>query len=397
MNNRLQFPASEYLQRIRGLKRAIAERSIDLILLTDKANFEYFCGYKTFVWISSARPTALLVSSKNDDHAIIIASNLEVLPIKLTEAVPSSVETASYGGFAPEFIETVVGAMKPYNPQRIAIDYGEECFGFGSLKLIEDLKRHFSQAELIEGAACVWQIRCIKSPAEIQQKRAACAVATSSLFEAFKELRIGHTEIEFERLLTVKMIQKGASSVPFLSVKFGRGELPTHLPSRDLALAPDDFIYVDIGCKVNDSVSDLSRVAKAGKKTAEEQAVYHAVRKMTQDILHSFRPGMTTGQAYESYKAICASSALGVPKSFMTWSSRVGHGSGYNCTEPPSICANGEDVLREGMIIHIEPLYKIDGGFYQTEEIGVITATGAEILTDVAPEELPEVAIAPCE
>lgn len=64
-----------------------------------------------------------------------------------------------------------------------------------------------------------------------------------------------------------------------------------------------------------------------------------------------------------------------------------------NLTEPPSISPNSTEVLREGMIIHIEPKYEIDGGVYQTEEVAVVTARGAEIITSVAPRLLPEVAI----
>ncbi|MGY3488032.1 Xaa-Pro dipeptidase [Bradyrhizobium sp. USDA 4011] len=387
-----KITASERAERIRRLKGAMAEKSIDLFLVTGRTNFEYFGGYETFVWISSARPMALLVP-KDGDKAYFIVSRLEVVPIKMSEGVPSAAETISYHGLLPEFIECALGALKSRDPKRIAFDFGEESFGFGSLNLIDSIRRELPRAELVEGADAIWSIRMIKSPTEIEQKRAACAVATDALHEAFKELRIGMTETEFYRLICAKAYQKGADGISFLSVKFGRDELPTHLPARDIPLAPDDFIYVDIGVMKNGSVTDLARVAKAGKATAEEQATYQAVRKMTQDILLSYRPGMTTGEAYESYKDICARSPLGVPTSMLAWTARVGHGSGYDPTEPPSILSNGKDVLREGMIIHAEPLYKVNGGFYMTEELGVITATGLEILTDVAPERLPEVAI----
>lgn len=392
MNNGLQIQASEYLLRLRGLKRVMAERSIDLFLVTDQANFQYFCGYKSLFWISKSRPMALLIP-QDGDEAIIISSTLEILPIKLTESMPDAVRNISYTGFTPAFIDAIVSEMKLYNPRRVAFDYGFESFGLGSLKLVEDLNHHFGPINLIEGSDYIWEIRAIKSPTEVLQKRVACEVATSSFFEALKDLRIGHTEIEFARRLTLKMIENGATSVPWLPVRFGRGSFPTHLPNRDRALAPNDFIWVDIGCVVNDSISDLNRVAKAGKVTAEEQRRYQEVRKMTVEILSVFRPGMTTGEAYNVYEAIAARSPLGVPKAFASFASRVGHGSGAGLTEPPSISANSKDVLREGMIIHIEPMYEIDGGVYQTEEVAVITTRGSEIISPIAPEQLPEVAI----
>ncbi|WP_342723881.1 Xaa-Pro peptidase family protein [Bradyrhizobium sp. B097] len=392
MSTGLQVKAAEYESRILSLKQAMAEQSIDMFLITDQANFEYFSGYKSLFWISKARPMALLIP-REDKAAIIVSSTVEALPLKLTKEVPHLVEHVTYRGFTPEFVDAVTGASERYNPKTIAIDYGFECFGLGSLTLVDGIKEKFPGVKLIEGGDCVWALRAVKSPTEIEQKKAALEVATSTFMECLADLRLGDTEVEFARRLTVRMIEKGASSVPWLPVRFGRGSFAYSLPPTDRALAADDFIWVDMGCEVNGSLSDVNRIAKAGKVTAEEQARYQEVRAMTVSTLSSLRAGMTGREAYEVFENHAQQSSLGLPAAFTSFASRVGHGSGSNLTEPPSISPNSDEILREGMIIHVEPKYEIDGGVYQVEEVAVITAQGADIITCVSPEHLPEAAI----
>ncbi|MGY4473659.1 M24 family metallopeptidase [Bradyrhizobium sp. USDA 3364] len=388
----LKIKAAEYETRLKSLKRVMAERSIDAFLITDQANFEYFSGYKSITWISKARPLALLVPSSRSG-AIIISSAAEAPAIQLTEEMPSRIEHVAYSGFVLAFIEAIVDQLRACNARRLALDYGFESSGLGSLNLLHKCRSNFAALDLVEGAEDIWQIRVVKSPTEIRQKKVALEVATSSMLECFQELRLGVTEIEFARHLTIRAIEKGASAVPMLSVKFGRGSFPSPLPPTERALAADDFIWTDMGCLVGGSISDVNRIAKAGKVTAEEQARYHEVRNITQKTITAFRAGMTTGEAYSVFEEIARNSSLGLPGPFTAFFSRVGHGSGYSITEPPSISPSSEEVLREGMIIHVEPKYYLEGGVYQTEEVAVIGIEHSELLTIPAPERLPEIKI----
>jgi len=50
-------------------------------------------------------------------------------------------------------------------------------------------------------------------------------------------------------------------------------------------------------------------------------------------------------------------------------------------TEPPSITQQDETVLREGMIINIEPGFVKENGVFNIEENVVVTKDGAKILS----------------
>jgi Xaa-Pro aminopeptidase len=67
----------------------------------------------------------------------------------------------------------------------------------------------------------------------------------------------------------------------------------------------------------------------------------------------------------------------------------MGHGSGLDITEPPSVALHDPTVLEPGMVIHVEPKMIRPFGFFQLEEVVAVTETGYEILTPPAPQRLP--------
>ena len=69
---------------------------------------------------------------------------------------------------------------------------------------------------------------------------------------------------------------------------------------------------------------------------------------------------------------------------------RMGHGLGLQLTEPPSIMYNDNTVLKENMILTIEPSYEyLPGKMLVIEENILITKDGYELLTSRTPKILP--------
>ena len=69
---------------------------------------------------------------------------------------------------------------------------------------------------------------------------------------------------------------------------------------------------------------------------------------------------------------------------------RMGHGLGLQLTEPPSIMHDDKTVLKENMILTIEPSYEyIPGKMLVIEENILITKDGFELLTSRTPKKLP--------
>ena len=70
---------------------------------------------------------------------------------------------------------------------------------------------------------------------------------------------------------------------------------------------------------------------------------------------------------------------------------RIGHGTGLDLSEPPSIMLNEPGVLKAGMVLYIEPNCQTAEGNFMVEESYLITEDGCERLGGAAPDELPEI------
>ena len=69
---------------------------------------------------------------------------------------------------------------------------------------------------------------------------------------------------------------------------------------------------------------------------------------------------------------------------------RLGHGLGLQLTEPPSHRAEDKTVIKENMVLTIEPgLEYAPGKMIVHEENIIINKDGAELITKRAPKEIP--------
>jgi Xaa-Pro dipeptidase len=68
---------------------------------------------------------------------------------------------------------------------------------------------------------------------------------------------------------------------------------------------------------------------------------------------------------------------------------RIGHGTGLDVSEPPSINADDRAVLEAGMVLYLEPNFVTPEGNFLVEDTVLVTEDGCELLSARAPAELP--------
>jgi Xaa-Pro aminopeptidase len=96
-------------------------------------------------------------------------------------------------------------------------------------------------------------------------------------------------------------------------------------------------------------------------------------------------PGATTDEVWQAMARV-----LEAAGSVGNNVGRLGHGVGLQLTEPPSNRPGDGTVIREGMVLTIEPgMAYAPGRMIVHEENVAITADRAELLTARAPRELP--------
>lgn len=378
----MQMIETELEMRNLRIRQVLERNGLDALIVTNKETFEYFTGYRSLFWVSAARPFFAILSTAQANPIIICAS----IETRNAEYNPGGCTFLFYNGFIDDALANLSTALKGMlpAPPRLAIDYGEEMFGRGSLALIDLLNDIGNPHRLIEGGHLVWELRCIKSAFEIERKRVACRIATDAFFEVLPSLRIGHSEQHLAQALSTSMLKKGAQSIDWLPVRFGTGKFPGTRHPTMRQLERDDFLWTDMGCSYEGYLSDLNRIAKAGDPTREQEAEYGRVRDLTIAFAKSIKAGMTCEDVAREYEHL----ALGV-RSAKGPAGRLGHGSGMGLTEPPSIMMGSDVVIQENMVLHVEPRSETAGGVFQVEEVFVVREKGVEFLSDLSPPLLP--------
>ena len=145
---------------------------------------------------------------------------------------------------------------------------------------------------------------------------------------------------------------------------------------------------LDTGAVWDGYFCDFDRNVAIGVADDDVRRAYAALHAATEAGLAAARPGITAAELHRVMRE--AIEAAGAVDS----GGRLGHGLGLQLTEWPSLMPGDHTVLREGMVLTLEPGVVVRPGripapiMVQEENI-VLRADGAELLTTRAPAELP--------
>ena len=169
------FPADEYTLRIDRMRREMAARGLETLIVTSKENVVYFTGLQTIGWDSKHRPIVVIIPC---DDAIPVAMVLPETLLNVAQETSWITELKPWGGWrvkdaAPDPITGAGDVMRA-----LGLDGGRIGFEFGygqrlgmSQTDYESLRAQLPNATIVDGSEALWQVRMIKSAREIEALR----------------------------------------------------------------------------------------------------------------------------------------------------------------------------------------------------------------------------------
>jgi Xaa-Pro dipeptidase len=379
------FSTAEFERRVECARREMAIDQFDAIVVSHEKHIEYFAGYRSDLWASPTRPFYVIIPRT--------ASPIAVLPQGADDAWRLSSWIGDFTTWPSprpedEGVSEVAAAIKalPRGFGRVGIEMGPESrIGMtlaDMLRLIEALK----PIEIDDCSQLCRRLRMIKSPAEIDYIRTACAIASDAFDRMPGFVMPGRTEKDVAGRFMAAMIAGGASKVPFLAMGSGPGGYSTIiLRAGNRRLQEGDIFAIDTGADVCGYFCDFDRNYAIGEPADDVAAVYRALQRATDAGIGAARPGHRASDLFHAqYRAI---EAEGIRPAVQ---GRYGHGLGMTLTEWPSNAAHDDTLLQPGMVMTIEPgIAYGDGKVMVHEENLVITEDGCELLSRRGPAELP--------
>jgi Xaa-Pro dipeptidase len=378
------FDAAEFERRLFRTQSIMAQHQLDGLLLTTPHNIRYFSGFDSQFWESPTRPWFLVVPAEGQPIAVIPeigAPEMALTWIKDIRTWPAPMPADD----GQSLLAGVIDAL-PRRHSRIGAELGREMTIRMPVIEFLGLRDRLSGLEIANGSPCIWDIRMIKTEAEVAHVHYICQIA-SEAYEALPgKVRMGDNEREACRRLRIDIAERGADATPFMPAISGPGGVPQIVCGpHDRTLVEGDILFIDTGSTYDGYFCDFDRNYAIGRVSDAARRAHETVWDATEAGLKAAYPGNTTEDVWRAMaKIVQDAGSLGNNVG------RLGHGLGLQLTEPPSHMPGDGTVIREGMVLTIEPgMEYAPGKMIVHEENVVITAQGARLLTKRAPRELP--------
>lgn len=378
----LIFPAAEFHNRIDRLQHEMARGAVDALLLTTASDVFYVTGFLTRFWESPARPWFLLIPASGAPVAVIPSIGAALM----SRTWIRDIRTWDAPDPEDDGISLLVDAIAEMVPEAgtLGLPMGLETQLRMPIGDYHRLTQAIAPRRIVDGTETLQRTREIKSEAEIAKIREICAIA-GRVFDRIEDFAgAGQPLDAVFRGFQAALLDEGADWVSYVAGASGQGGYHDVIsPADSKPLLPGDVLMLDTGAVRDGYFCDFDRNASVGPSSDAVQRAQEALWHATEDTLAALRPGMRASDAHRLLSEGINRHG-GVP-----CGGRLGHGLGITLTEWPSFTPLDQTILREGMVLTLEPSAFTDGKrFLVHEENIVLRSDGPELLSPRAPQKM---------
>ncbi|WP_101842160.1 M24 family metallopeptidase [Halobacillus sp. Marseille-P3879] len=385
----LPFDILEYHQRLKGTKERMAEKGIDVLLITDPANMNYLSGYDAW----SFYVHQMLVIVIDEPQPIWIGRHQDANGARATTWIYEE-NVIAYPDYyvhsdiyhPMDFIAEILTQVGQGN-RSIGVEMDHYYFTGMAL---ERLKKGMPNAQFKDASLLVNRVRIVKSDQEIEYMKRAASIADLAMTKGVESICAGRRECDTAAEIYYQLV-KGTPDhggeypaiVPLLPT--GDHTSIPHLTWSDRPFVDGSPVIVELaGCYKRYHVP-LARTVSIGEPNQKLELLAPVVLEGIQNVLEAAKPGVTCSDL----EAVWSKS---IKKHGFEKESRLGYSVGLNY--PPdwgehtaSIRKGDPTVLEPNMTFHLIPALWFDYDGIEISETFRVTETGCERFTTY-PQEL---------
>jgi len=382
----MSFGTTEYRERVRKTKTRMAEKGIEVLLITDPANMAYLSGYDAW----SFYVHQMLVIIDDEEQPIWIGRKMDANGAKFTtwlfqdNIIPYPEDYVHSDMKHP--MDFVADILRQIGQDKRSIGVEMENYYF-TAKCYQQLKKGLPNAKFHDATLLVNWVRLVKSDVEIEYMKRAGKIVDKAMMAAIGLIDEGVRECD----VAAKIFQAQVSGTE----EFG-GDYPAIvplLPSGEKTSTPH-LTWTDQRYKMGDSVNieiagcykryhaPLARTVSIGKPTDELRNLANVVVEGLNACLDMIKPGIVVEEIEETWRNTIA-------KSGIVKDSRIGYAMGLNY--PPdwgehtvSIRKGDKTVLQPNMTFHLIPGIWLDQYGFEASEGLRVTENGCETFASIS-------------
>ena len=295
--------------------------------------------------------------------------------------------------------------------------FDQKIMGF--FKQLKQQQRHGKHApmEIVELDHYLNELRLYKSAQEIKALRQAITISAKAHIRAMQFSQPGVWEYQVEGEITHEFYQHGCRSAAYPSIVGGGANgCILHYIENQCQLKDDTLLLIDAGAEYDYYAGDITRTFPVnGRYNTAQKIIYQIVLDAQKAAIAEVKPGNHWNQPHEAAVAVLTAGLLhiGILQGELStlietqaykpfYMHRTGHWLGMDVHDVGDYKIDGQwRLLEAGMVLTVEPgLYiqaseTIDKKWHdiavRIEDDVLVTATGHEVLSALAPKEIDEI------
>lgn len=385
-----------YLQeRKKKMVSFMKNNELDVVLLTNPENIFYYANFNPILYSSSP-----FIIIKNSGEIFLLIHSLRNQHAKDSKNIFGEIilygkwgKNKSIAFTCEEAIQKIIGKDR--------INLGIEKNHI-TLKLYENLNENLSINIIEDIEMFILNQRMIKDTYEIDCIKKACKLSDLGVEEVIKNLKKGYSERRACTEAHYKMRREWEKNFSEYEIcGFGskhNGELDSLnvwcLSNERISYGCDcpidykikkgDLVLPMVWARVGGYCAETERTFFVEELSEEKNKIYDVVLEARNCVFKILKPGIRLNDIYKKVERVFIKNGYG---SYLP--GRVGHGIGLSAHGFPSISKENENILKENMILTIEPGIMIEniGGVRHSDTV-LITKNGFELLTKIERNKL---------
>jgi Xaa-Pro dipeptidase len=381
-NENLPFGLAEYRSRLGGVRAGMAERGIDMALVTIPENIYYLTGYTTLGYYMYQ---TLLVPA--DSEPLLLTYREEQINIQRLSWLEHFVNY----GVGQDPVQVTLETIAEFGVSGKTLSIEESGFFF-PIRTYRRLVSGLPEATWTDGSGLVERCRLVKSAAEIEYIRRGASAAMAGMDEALAQARVGKTENDVAAAVYAATLRHGSEypgSPPYV-ISGERSGLP-HGTWEGRELRAGDIVFLEFSGCVKRYSAAMMRTAFLGRPPECVTGRAEAVIDGLEAAIAAIRPGVTSGSVDDACRNTILKYGFGDHTHETGYSIGVCYPPGWNESHIMNLHPGDDTLLQPNMVFHLVPSLIVPelNGHVGFSETVLVTGDGCEVLTDrVVPREL---------